>query len=76
MTGLNDNQSVFISLLSAGLWETVPRLNASDIIDYTDVLNMAERQSVVGIVAAVSHHFSVRPFKIKYLPLSPNSNFS
>ena len=52
MTGLNDNQSVFISLLSAGLWKTVPRLNASDIIDYTDVLNMAERQSVVGIVAA------------------------
>ena len=53
---LNNNQEAFVSLVKAGLWEQEVRLSPSDIIDYKEVYQIAEDQSVVGLVAAGLEH--------------------
>ena len=39
-------------MVKAGLWEREVRLSPSDVIDFKEVLRIAEEQSVVGLVAA------------------------
>lgn len=49
---LDNNQQAFLALVKAGLWEKEARLSQFDNIDYTAILNLAEEQSVVGLVTA------------------------
>ena len=51
---MNQDKSlqVFFALLQAGLWERSVRLSAFEPIDFDAVYKLAEKQSVVGLVAA------------------------
>lgn len=53
---LGPKQSAFISLLRAGLWEKEVRLSQYAEIDYDLIYQLAEEQSVVGLVAAGFEH--------------------
>ena len=46
------NKLAFFELLRAGLWEKVARLSQFGNIDYAAILQLAEEQSVVGLVTA------------------------
>ncbi len=46
------NQQAFFDLLRAGLWEKEVRLAPYGTIDFSAVLDLAEEQSVVGLLAA------------------------
>lgn len=50
------NIQVFFALLRAGLWEQDVELQKYGDADYSQVLQLAEEQSVVGLVAAGSDH--------------------
>ena len=47
-----DNLNAFFALLKAGLWEKEVRLAPYGEIDFSAVLDLAEEQSVVGLLAA------------------------
>jgi hypothetical protein len=49
---VDNNQQAFFELVRAGLWEKEARLSQFDDIDCSVILQMAEEQSVVGLVAA------------------------
>ena len=49
---LDKNQQVFFELVRAGLWEREARLSQFNDIDYAAVMEMADEQSVVGLVTA------------------------
>lgn len=49
---LDKNQKILLTLTRAGLWEKEVQLLPYGEIDYTIIYNMAERQGVVGLVAA------------------------
>lgn len=49
---LDNNQETFFELVRAGLWEKEARLSQFGNIDYAAVLQLAEEQSVVGLVTA------------------------
>lgn len=53
---LNNNQQAFFELLRAGLWEKEARLLQFKDIDYSVVMQLAEEQSVVGLVTAGIEH--------------------
>lgn len=53
---LYGNQQAFIALLRDGLWETEARLLPYDNVDYSEMLRLAQEQSVVGLVAAGLEH--------------------
>lgn len=53
---MDNNQRAFFDLLRAGLWEKEVRLSPYNNIDYSVILNLAEEQSVVGLVAAGLEH--------------------
>ena len=53
---LYGNPQAFFDLLQAGLWETEARLLTYDKIDYSEILQLASEQSVVGSVAAGLEH--------------------
>ena len=53
---VDNYQKVFFELLRAGLWEKEVRLSQYKEIDYSVILNLAEEQSVVGLVAAGLEH--------------------
>lgn len=53
---MDNYQKVFFELLRAGLWEKDVRLSPYKDIDYSVILNLAEEQSVVGLVAAGLEH--------------------
>lgn len=53
---LKDNQKAFLDLLRAGLWENEASLSRYKDIDYPVFLQLAEEQSVVGVVAAGMEH--------------------
>ena len=55
---MDNNQKAFFELLRAGLWEKEVRLSPYNNIDYSVILNLAEEQSVVGLVAAGLEHVS------------------
>ena len=50
---LQDNNSqAFLALVRSGLWETEARLSQFKDIEYSAILQLAEEQSVVGLVTA------------------------
>ncbi len=51
-----DIVSVFLKLLRAGLWEKNVRLSQYKLIDYPLILQLAEEQTVVGIITAGLEH--------------------
>jgi hypothetical protein len=58
MRGFDNNTHAFLALLRAGLWETEARLSSYGDIDYAAILQLAEEQSVVGLVTAGLEHVS------------------
>lgn len=52
----SSNETVFIKLLRAGLWERNIQLFSTDEIDLKLVYQLSEEQSVVGLVAAGIEH--------------------
>lgn len=54
--GLDNNRLALFNLVKAGLWEQDVRLSQLDKIDYGEVLNLAEEQFVVGLVASGIEH--------------------
>lgn len=52
----NSIQKLFFTLLRAGLWERDAQLSQFTKIDYSQLYQIAEEQSVVGIVAAGLDH--------------------
>ncbi len=61
---LDRNQQAFFALLRAGLWEQEVRLVPYGEIDFSAVLDLAEEQSVVGLLAAgIEHVVDGRPAK-------------
>lgn len=56
MQSLDNNTQAFLALVRAGLWETDVRLLPFDNIDFSQVLKLAEEQSVVGLVASGLEH--------------------
>lgn len=69
---LDVNQQAFFALVKAGLWETEARLLPYDKADYSEVLQLAQEQSVVGLVAAGVNHADAVPYetKLKFLGLA------
>ena len=58
------NQQAFFDLLRAGLWEKEVRLAPYGEIDFSAVLDLAEEQSVVGLLAAgIGHVVDGKPQK-------------
>ena len=53
---LNTNQQAFFELLRAGLWEKEAQLSRYKDIDYSAIMQLAEEQSVVGLVTAGLEH--------------------
>lgn len=53
---MDNNTNVFFSLLRAGLWEQDILLSLYGEVDYSEVMRLAQEQSVVGLVAAGLEH--------------------
>ena len=53
---LDKNQDILLTLTRAGLWEKGVQLLPYGEIDYSTIYDMAERQGVVGLVAAGLEH--------------------
>lgn len=49
---MDNNIQAFFELLRAGLWEKEARLSKFEGIDYATVMELAEEQSVVGLITA------------------------
>lgn len=64
----NITQSAFFALLRAGLWEKEVQLLPYGEIDYSEVMRLAEEQSVVGLIAAgIEHVVDVKVPQIDFL---------
>lgn len=57
---MDSNQLVFFSLLRSGLWEQPTRLSEWRDVDFNAVYDLADGQSVVGLVAAGLEHVQDR----------------
>ena len=58
----SNNEKAFLALVGAGLWEQDVRLLSFGRIDFSQVLALAEEQSVVGLVTAgLEHVVDVKP---------------
>lgn len=55
---IDNNQEAFFELVRAGLWGKEARLSQFNNIDYAVVMQLAEEQSVVGLVTAGLEHVS------------------
>ena len=53
---LDNNQQAFFALVKAGLWEQDVRLSQFGQIDFNEVYQLAEEQTVVGLIAAGIEH--------------------
>lgn len=53
---MNTNQKAFFELLRAGLWEKEARLSQFNDFDYSAIMQLAEEQSVVGLITAGLEH--------------------
>lgn len=79
----NNNIEAFFALLRAGLWEQSVRLSDYEPIDFAAVYDIAEEQSVAGLIAAGLEHVEDRsllkqealPFMKKVISLE-NRNIS
>lgn len=66
---LDKNQQAFFALLRAGLWEQEVRLVPYGEVVFSALLDLAEEQSVVGLIAAgIEHVADGRPAKKDVLP--------
>lgn len=60
----NNNIAAFFALLQAGLWEKEVQLLPYGEVDFQAILDLAEEQSVVGLLAAgIEHVVDKRPLK-------------
>lgn len=60
----NKSLQAFLALVRAGLWEKDVRLASYGELDFSAILDLAEEQSVVGLVAAgIEHVVDGRPAK-------------
>ncbi len=66
---LNKNFKVFFLLLQAGLWEKDVQLLKYGRIDFKEVIQLAEEQSVVGLITAGLEH--VKDAKVPHDKLVP-----
>ena len=57
---MDKNKQTFFELIKAGLWEKDVELRKYGTTDFEEIMLLAEEQSVVGLVTAVTHHMSVR----------------
>lgn len=65
---INNNIAAFFALLQAGLWEKEVRLIPFGEVDFSSVLDLAEEQSVVGLLAAgIEHVVDRKPQKKEVL---------
>lgn len=79
---LTGYRKFFFALLQAGLWEQGVRLSPYGKIDYSLLYDIADGQSVVGLIAAGLEHVEdtkivkhdVRPFLIKVFSLEGRNN--
>ena len=55
---IDKNTEAFLALLRAGLWEKEARLSKYENLNYSVLLNLAEEQSGIGLVAAGLNHVS------------------
>lgn len=55
---LNTSQQAFFTLMKAGLWEKEALLSEFKSVDYSKVLQLADEQSVPGIVSAGIEHIT------------------
>ena len=53
---LSNNQQAFLALVRAGLWEKEVQLSQYGEIDYNEIYQLAEEQTVVGLVTAGIEH--------------------
>lgn len=53
---MDKSQQVFLELVKSGLWETEVKLSSFGEIDYSAIYNLAEEQSVIGLVTAGLEH--------------------
>lgn len=61
---------MFFNLLRAGLWEKEVRLLPFEGIDFSEIIRIAEEQSVVGLIAAgIEHVKDVKPSKAEVLKI-------
>ena len=61
---LDLNRQAFFELLQAGLWEKEARIDTVDKIDFDALYELAEEQTVVGLIAAgLGHLRNMRPPK-------------
>ena len=60
MRVMNSSKDAFFALLRAGLWEQAVRLLPFEPIDFDAVYQLADDQSVVGLVAAGLEHVEDR----------------
>ena len=56
MPSLDNNTVVFLELVRAGLWEREVEIRKYGATDYSQILQLATEQSVVGLVAAGLEH--------------------
>lgn len=56
MTFLDNDTKAFLELVRAGLWEKEARLSQFGKVDFEVIMNLAEEQSVVGLVTAGLEH--------------------
>ena len=67
---LQNNSCQVFSLLRAGLWEQEFRLWQSEGVDYSILIEIAEEQGVIGLIAAGLEHLQdVKPPKEMLLQL-------
>ena len=70
----NNNQQAFCAMVKAGLWEKDVQLSLLDSIDFKAVYQLAEEQSVVGLVAAgLEHVIDVKIPKEEVLTFAGNA---
>ena len=60
-----NTQEIFFELLKAGLWERDVELRNCGSTDFSEILRLAEEQSVVGLVAAGIERFQVSGSKFQ-----------
>ena len=61
----DNNQETFLALVKAGLWETEARLLLNEEVDYSELLRLAEEQSVVDTTAQYGDELFHRRVGIK-----------
>ena len=55
------NEDAFFALVRAGLWEKDTNLSGFGTIDFSEIYRQAEKQSVIGLIAAgIEHAYDIK----------------